>query len=65
MADYWVAFARDGRPDAANQPAWARYDARGDQALLIRNTGIAMGPSPQAARLDALGRMRDATPAAH
>ena len=65
MADYWVAFARDGRPDAANQPAWARYDARGDQALLIRNTGIAMGTSPQAARLDALGRMRDATPAAH
>lgn len=62
MADYWVAFARDGRPDEANQPAWTRYDPRRDQALLIRNTGISMGTSPQAPRLDTLGRMRDETP---
>jgi len=59
MADYWVAFARDGRPDAAGQPAWPRYDARADQALLIGNTGITVGPAPQTARLNALGLLRD------
>ncbi|MET4685237.1 carboxylesterase/lipase family protein [Brevundimonas faecalis] len=59
MADYWVAFARDGRPDAAHQPAWPRYDARSDRALLIGADGVTTGPAPQAARLDALGRLRD------
>lgn len=64
LADYWVAFARDGRPDAAHQPAWPRYDAQTDRALLIGNTGITVGQVPNAARLDALGRLRDslATP---
>ena len=59
LADYWVAFARDGRPDAANRPAWPRYDARTDRALLIGNDGITIGQVPQAQRLDALGRLRD------
>ena len=59
MADYWVAFARDGRPDAAHQLAWPRYDARSDRALLIGADGVTAGPAPQAARLDALGRLRD------
>lgn len=59
MADYWVAFARDGRPDAAGLPAWPRYDARTDQALLIGNAGITVGQTPQTARLNALGLLRD------
>lgn len=59
MADYWVAFAREGRPDAAGQPVWPRYDARADQALVIGNTGITVGPAPQTARLNALGLLRD------
>lgn len=62
MADYWVAFARDGRPDAANHPAWPRYDAASDLALLIRNDGIVVGPLPHSPRLDGLGRLRDAMP---
>jgi para-nitrobenzyl esterase len=64
MADYWVAFARDGRPDAAGQTPWPRYDARADQALLLGNTGVTVGAPPQAARLNALGLLRDslATP---
>lgn len=65
MADYWVAFARDGRPVAAGQTPWPRYDARADQALLISNTGISVGPAPHTARLNALGLLRDSltTPA--
>jgi len=64
MADYWVAFARNGRPDAAGQAAWPRYDARTDQALLVGETGVALGAAPNAARLNALSLLRDslATP---
>lgn len=60
MADYWAAFARDGRPDAAGQPEWPRYSPDSDRALLVGETGVSVGPSPEAARLDALGRLRDA-----
>jgi para-nitrobenzyl esterase len=60
MADYWAAFARDGRPDAVGQPEWPRYSPDSDRALLVGQTGVSVGPSPEAARLDALGRLRDA-----
>lgn len=59
MADYWVAFARDGRPDPAGHPAWPRYDAGADRLLRIDETGISVGSPEHAARLDALGRLRD------
>jgi para-nitrobenzyl esterase len=64
MADYWAAFARDGRPDAAGQPEWPRYSPDGDRALLIGESGVSVGPAPEATRLDALGRLRDTTRAA-
>jgi len=59
MADYWVAFAREGRPDAMGQAAWPRYDARTDQAMLVGVTGVTLGAAPNAARLSALGLLRD------
>lgn len=64
LADYWVAFARDGHPDAANHAAWPRYDARTDRALLIGNDGVTVGQVPNTQRLDALGRLRDSLNAA-
>ncbi|GAW40952.1 Para-nitrobenzyl esterase [Brevundimonas sp. SH203] len=60
MADYWIAFARDGRPDAADRPAWPRYEVRSDRVLLIENQGVRAGALPQVERLDALTRLRDA-----
>lgn len=60
MADYWVAFARNGRPEAAGLPEWPQYDPAADQLLLIDETGISVAPPAGAARLDALGQLRDA-----
>jgi len=51
VMDYWVEFARSGRPQPAGRPAWPRADA--DGVMLFEDDG----PKP-AARDDRTGRYR-------
>ena len=43
MADYWASFARSGRPQATNAPAWPAYDADAGKYMLFAGT-----PKPSA-----------------
>ncbi len=46
MHQYWVAFARTGKPEPAGEPAWPAYDARSDQIMDFTNSGPVAGPDP-------------------
>jgi para-nitrobenzyl esterase len=56
----WVAFARDGRPEAPQQPRWPRYDG-GDQVFCFRPGGTARVPERRAV-LDAITRAHPPDP---
>jgi len=59
VADYWANFVRTHDPNGPGLPAWPRANAGGDPILLIGNMGIAAGPDPRAARLDALAEFTE------
>lgn len=49
---YWIAFATNGTPAPAGQPAWPKYDAAGDAIIDFTNDGVQTGADPLKARLD-------------
>ena len=52
MSDYWTSFARDGRPVAAGQPAWAPYADDKGLSRLPRHARRGIGrPARQLRRL--------------
>ncbi|MCW2815592.1 MAG: Carboxylic ester hydrolase [Nocardioides sp.] len=57
VADYWVAFARTGRPDVEGLPAWPEAGTDGGSAYLSLEPG---GPTPydEDPRLAVLGALR-------
>ncbi|KTE83834.1 MULTISPECIES: carboxylesterase/lipase family protein [unclassified Sphingopyxis] len=55
MGDYWVNFARHGRPNGAGLPDWPQLGSR-DNLLLIRNGSATIEQRRDAARLDAVER---------
>lgn len=52
MHKYWVNFAKRGRPDAADVPAWPRVFDGDTQVMLIDGVGAAHVQDPLHARLD-------------
>jgi para-nitrobenzyl esterase len=55
VADYWVAFARTGRPDAAGLPAWPEATGDGSAYLSLEPGGpTAYAEDPRLPRLRAL-----------
>ncbi|WP_372707919.1 carboxylesterase family protein [Brevundimonas sp.] len=52
MAEYWVAFARDGDPNGAGRPEWPAFTA-GDQRVLHMGETIEAAPLPNNTALDA------------
>lgn len=54
MADVWAGFAR------GEAPSWPAYDLRTDRLGLFDGRGVTAVVQPGAARLDALGALRDA-----
>ena len=52
MHQYWVAFAKTGKPEPTGEPAWPAYDARSDQIMDFTNSGPVAGPDPWKARMD-------------
>jgi para-nitrobenzyl esterase len=52
MNAYWVAFAKTGKPEAPDGPAWPAYDPQTDAIMDFTNTGPVAGPDPWKARLD-------------
>ncbi len=53
MADYWVAFARNGDPNGPGRPAWPRYEEGTDELLSVTPGGDFVGEAdPLEARLD-------------
>ena len=51
MMAYWLAFARNGDPNAEGLPAWPAYKLAAQQAMLFGKT-IAAGALPNKAQLD-------------
>jgi para-nitrobenzyl esterase len=50
--EYWVTFARDGKPRAKGAPAWQPYDPKSDVIMDFTNDGPVVRPDPWKARLD-------------
>jgi para-nitrobenzyl esterase len=57
MIAYWVAFAREGRPEPAGMPAWPRM--RGEEILLFTNEGPRATLDDRAGRYRALAAIAD------
>jgi len=53
MADYWASFARTGRPQAANAPAWPAFGAGNDYML------FGDAPKPSANLLPGMYRLNE------
>jgi para-nitrobenzyl esterase len=52
MHRYWVAFARNGKPEVPGQTPWPAYDARADVIMDFTTAGPQAGADPWRARLD-------------
>lgn len=50
--EYWIAFARDGKPSVKGAPAWEPYDSKRDVILDFTNDGPIARPDPWKDRLD-------------
>jgi para-nitrobenzyl esterase len=59
MHAYWVGFARTGRPQAPNQPAWPQYDAHGDLIMDFTASGPVAVADPWKPRLDLAQRVSE------
>jgi para-nitrobenzyl esterase len=57
MTAYWVAFARDGMPDATGLPDWP--EAQGDAIIDFTDDGPKPTRDPRGARFDSLGAIAD------
>jgi para-nitrobenzyl esterase len=54
---YWVAFARDGKPDLAGQPSWPAYSRQNEAIMDFTAQGPVAGADPWGARLDLAERL--------
>jgi para-nitrobenzyl esterase len=52
MHNYFVAFARTGRPQVEGQPAWPAFTPESDIIMNFSNAGPVSGPDPWKRRLD-------------
>ena len=50
--EYWVTFAKDGKPRAKDAPAWEPYDPKRDVIMDFTNEGPMVRPDPWKMRLD-------------
>jgi para-nitrobenzyl esterase len=50
--EYWVSFAKNGKPSAKDAPEWPRYQASSDMILDFTNDGPMARPDPWKERLD-------------
>jgi carboxylesterase type B len=53
MADYWTAFAAEGKPASVGRPAWESYAAKTDRHLVFDDP-IRMADHVHRAACDAL-----------
>ena len=58
MHDYWVSFAKTGRPEISGHPAWAPFDPVKDRLMLFDFTGAAMKADPYRTRQDFIENVR-------
>ena len=58
--EYWITFAKDGRPRAEQAPAWAPYDPKSDAIMDFTNDGPVLRPDPWKVRLDLTERRQAA-----
>ncbi|MCL2897315.1 carboxylesterase/lipase family protein [Brenneria tiliae] len=59
---YWVNFARTGRPDGADLPQWERYSRQKDNILIVPAGGAqhtAQQPDPWRQRLDLVEKLAE------
>jgi para-nitrobenzyl esterase len=56
---YWVAFARDGKPDLAGQPSWPAYSRQNEAIMDFTAQGPVAGADPWGPRLDLAERLSD------
>ncbi len=59
MHQYWVAFARTGRPEPQGEPAWPAYDGATDLLMNFTDHGPVAEADPARARLDLAERAND------
>jgi para-nitrobenzyl esterase len=59
MHAYWVAFAKQGKPEPAGEPAWPAYHAATDQLMNFTEQGPVAEADPWKARLDLAQRMSE------
>lgn len=50
--EYWVTFAKDGKPRAKGAPVWEAYDPKRDVIMDFTNDGPKVRPDPWKVRLD-------------
>jgi para-nitrobenzyl esterase len=50
--EYWVSFAKDGKPSAKDAPTWEPYDVEKDVIMDFTNDGPVARPDPWKVRLD-------------
>jgi para-nitrobenzyl esterase len=60
MNEYWVTFARTGKPVAKGHPDWPAYTAKSDPMLDFTNAGPVAGPDPWRERMDLAASVSDA-----
>jgi para-nitrobenzyl esterase len=60
--DYWVAFAKSGRPYVPGRPAWPSYTTATDDILNFTTSGPIAGPDSWHARLDLATQQHDQRP---
>jgi para-nitrobenzyl esterase len=56
MHQYWVAFARRGKPEVAGEPAWPAYHSASDRLMNFTDHGPVAEADPRKARLDVAER---------
>lgn len=56
IRDYWLAFARDGAPDAPDRPTWPLYARSADHLLRFTQSGPKVDGVRRSRELDAIGQ---------
>lgn len=59
MHEYWVSFAKTGRPDPAGLPAWPAYHERSDELMNFTEQGPKPEADPWRKRLDIAERFAE------
>jgi len=59
MHAYWVGFARTGKPQGPNQPAWPQYEASSDLIMDFTAGGPLAVADPWKPRLDLAQRVNE------